>query len=106
MQLFVCHCAECRKQSDSVFTNKEALCVPKGKPKFWCPTADSGNALECAFFPKGGIRLSQQRRGSTEIVSVKGGSLDNPIDIDKAIHIWIFRKLRGFHIAKGSTQFP
>lgn len=60
IQLFVCHCIECRKQSASVFTNKEALCVPKGKPKFWCPTADSDNVLECNFCPNGGTRLWQQ----------------------------------------------
>ena len=40
------------------------------------------------------------------MLSVKGGSLDRPVDLSSAIHIWTSRKLPGVVIPEGVAQFP
>ncbi len=41
-----------------------------------------------------------------ETISVKGGSLDQPLDLTQAIHIWTTRKLPGVVIPEHASQFP
>jgi hypothetical protein len=38
-------------------------------------------------------------------ISIKGGSLDEPVDLTDAIHIWTSRKLTGVVIPAGSLQY-
>jgi hypothetical protein len=40
-----------------------------------------------------------------DIVVIKGGSLDDPADMAKAIHIWTSRKLPGLNIPQDARQF-
>jgi hypothetical protein len=40
------------------------------------------------------------------VLTVKGGSLDRPVDLRGAIHIWTSRKLAGVIIPDGAVQFP
>lgn len=110
-KLYVCHCRECRKQSASafgigVFVARRDLHVTRGTPKFWSRPTDSGNTLECAFCPDCGSRLWHQWAGDTEKVSIKGGSLDEPVDLSAAVHIWASRKLPGVLIPNDALQFP
>lgn len=110
LELYVCHCKECQKQSASafgisVFVSRDSFSVTKGEPKFWSRPTDTGNTLECAFCPSCGSRLWHQSRGSAKIISIKGGSLDSPIDISEAIHIWTSRKLPGVCIPEAAAQF-
>jgi hypothetical protein len=58
------------------------------------------------YCPKCGSRLWHQTAGEGETLSVKGGSLDNPVDLHGAVHIWTSRKLPGVIIPKGARQFP
>lgn len=111
LQLYVCHCRECRKQSASAFgisfiVPLTALHVTQGEPKLWSRPTETGHTLDCAFCSECGSRLWHQRRGSTDILSVKGGSLDEPIDLGQAIHIWTSRMLPGILLPEGSTSFP
>lgn len=111
LKLFICHCRECRKQSASafgigVFVARKDFHVTRGAPKFWSRPTDSGNTLECAFCPDCGTRLWHQWPGNAEKVSVKGGSLDEPVDLGAAIHIWTSRKLPGVVIPADAPQFP
>jgi len=111
LKLYVCHCSECRKQSASafgvsVFVPRDALRVTRGTPKSWSRPTDSGNVLECAFCPDCGSRLWQQRRGATDTVSVKGGSLDEPVDLRPAVHIWTSRMLPGIVLPEGAVRLP
>jgi hypothetical protein len=111
LELYVCHCLECRKQSASAFgisfiVAKTALHVIKGEPKFWSRSTDAGNTLDCAFCPECGSRLWHQRRGSTDTLSIKGGSLDGPVDLSHVIHIWTSRMLAGVILPNGAVQFP
>lgn len=111
LKLVVCHCNECRKQSASafgvsVFVPCAALRVTRGNPKFWSRPTDSGHVLDCAFCPDCGSRLWHQRRGAVDQISVKAGSLDQPVDISQAIHIWTSRKLPGVVLPAGAICFP
>lgn len=109
--LFVCHCVECRKQSASAFgitlvMPRSGVHLTRGEPQFWSRIADSGNTVECAFCPNCGTRLWHQKAGDMETVRLKGGSLDEPVDLSGAVHIWISRKLPGVIVPEDATQFP
>jgi hypothetical protein len=100
LKIYVCHCHECRKQSASafgisVFVPREALRVTRGTPRWWSRPTDSGRVLDCAFCPDCGARLWHQRAAHAEVVTVKAGSLDVPIDISDAVHIWTSRRMPG-----------
>ena len=54
LQLYVCHCTECRKQSASAFgisfiVPQTALRLTQGEPRCWSRPTDTGNTLDCAF---------------------------------------------------------
>ncbi len=109
LALFVCHCTECRKQSASAFgmslpLPRPGFQVTKGEPRFWTRFGDSGRPIRCAFCPDCGMRLWDEP--DPDIVVVKAGSLDNPVDMSAAIHIWTSRKLSGVTIPAGARQFP
>jgi hypothetical protein len=109
--LYVCHCAECRKQSASAFgmslvVQRSGFHVSKGTPDFWTRRADSGRQVRCAFCPICGSRLWHEREGISETVTIKAGSLDKPVDMTNAIHIWTLRKLPGVIIPEDALQYP
>ncbi len=114
VELYVCHCRECRKQSASafgisVFVEKSSFRLTEGRVKTWSRTTDSGRRLRCAFCPDCGTRLWHEREDAAEppaMLSVKGGSLDEPMDLSGAVHVWTSRKLPGVVIPPGAPQFP
>ena len=111
LELCVCHCTECRKQSASAFgisfiVSQTALRLTQGEPRFWSRPTDMGNTLDCAFCGECGTRLWHQRRGATDTLSIKGGSLDQPPDLRHATHIWTSRMLPGIVLPPGVRQFP
>ena len=100
LKVYVCHCNECRKQSASAFgisafAPRASLRVTHGSPRWWSRQAESGRVIDCAFCPDCGSRLWHQRAAMADFVTVKAGSLDEPIDISDAVHIWTARKLPG-----------
>jgi hypothetical protein len=108
--LYVCHCRECRKQSASAFGI--SLVVPRagfrllqGSVKSWSRQTDSGHFLNCLFCPECGSRIWHERAGGAETITVKGGSLDQPLDLDSAIHVWTSRKLPGVIIPEHAAQY-
>jgi hypothetical protein len=109
--LYVCHCAECRKQSASAFgmsllVERTGFHLTKGMPEFWTRRADSGREVRCAFCPDCGSRLWHEREGFSEALTIKAGSLDVPLDMTNAIHIWTSRKLTGVIIPDDALQYP
>ena len=109
LAVYVCHCRECQKQSASAFVISvtvpaSAFRVMAGDVRSWSRSTDSGRTLECMFCPRCGSRVWHANSG-TEEISVKGGSLDQPVDLTSAIHIWTSRKLPGVTIPKGAVQF-
>jgi hypothetical protein len=109
--LYICHCAECRKQSASAFgmslsVSTAGFRVTQGSPEFWTRPADSGRRVRCFFCPACGSRLWHERESIDEWISIKAGSLDDPVDVTKAIHIWTSRKLPGVIIPEDALQYP
>ncbi len=41
----------------------------------------------------------------SDTLTLKGGSLDWPLDLGPAVHVWTSRKLSGVVIPAGATQF-
>ena len=110
-ELYVCHCRECQKQSSSAFgisyiVPHKGFRVTQGVPKFWARRTDSWGRVKCAFCPNCGSRLWHEPEGGSETVSIKGGTLDNPLDMSSAIHIWTSSKLPGVDIPNNVQQFP
>lgn len=111
LALYACHCLECRKQSASAFgmsfiVPRMGFRIAKGEPKRWTRRADSGRHVRCFFCPVCGTRLWHEREGVADSLSIKAGSLDEPVDFSAAIHIWTSRKVRGLDISEAAVQFP
>jgi hypothetical protein len=109
--LSVCHCLECQKQSASAFgmtlrVRRQDFRLVHGVPRYWSRPTDSGRTTHCAFCPECGSRVWHQAASDSELVSIKAGSLDEPVDFGTAMHIWTKRKLKGVIIPPGSVQFP
>jgi hypothetical protein len=110
LALFVCHCRECRRQSASAFglsllAPRAGFRITQGRPLMWSRRADSGRTLDCFFCPDCGARLWHEADGA-DTIAIKAGSLDDPVDLSGAIHIWTKRKLPGVVIPPGAQQFP
>jgi hypothetical protein len=109
--LYVCHCLECRRQSASAFgmslvVPREGFRLTRGQPQMWSRSADSGRRLQCFFCPDCGARVWHEPEEFRDIVVIKAGALDEPIDAARAIHIWTARKLPGIVIPEGAPEFP
>ena len=109
LELYVCHCRECRRQSASAFgisviVPAAAFELVCGDLAVWTRPTDGGRTLDCAFCPRCGTRLWHTNPGSAT-TSVKGGTLDAPPDLTGAVHIWTSRKLAGVLIPDAAVQF-
>lgn len=111
IELYVCHCLECRRQSASAFgmslrVRLADLRVTRGEPRFWTRGTDSGGRLACALCTECGSRLWHQPEPAGETATVKAGSIDGGVDMSRAAHIWTARKMPGVVIPEGVPQFP
>jgi hypothetical protein len=109
LKLYVCHCRECRKQSASAFgisviVRSSDVRLVQGKLQRWSRSTDSGRTLDCFFCPDCGSRVWHGDKDQEVAISIKGGSLDEPIDLGAAIHIWTCRKLPGVIIPEHAKQ--
>lgn len=94
--VYACHCLECQKQSASAF----ALSVPlravdldiKGPMTPYQRPTDSGSHTNCWFCSVCGSRLYHQSARSSEVVTLKGGTLDDPSGLEPVAHLWVKRK--------------
>ncbi|KAI9848433.1 MAG: hypothetical protein M1837_000228 [Sclerophora amabilis] len=97
LDVYVCHCLACRKQSSSAFGVSAIFPrfeLPVAEPPLGCyrrPT-DSGNLMSCYFCPLCGSRLIHVSDGGKQnTVSVKGGCLDGLDWTSLKKHIWCRR---------------
>ncbi len=109
LALIACHCRECQKQSASAFgmsliVRRAAVTLTKGETRTWSRKADSGRTVSCVLCVACGTRLWHAKEGF-DYVSIKGGSLDVPLDFSHAIHCWTSRKLPGMVIPPTAKQF-
>lgn len=110
LQIYVCHCRECQRQSASAFgisviAPRAAFTVTQGEAQRWSRPTDSGRTLHCHFCARCGSRVWHESAGN-DTVSIKGGTLDAPVDLTNAIHIWASRKLPGVIIPAHAQQYP
>jgi hypothetical protein len=111
VRLYICHCRECQKQSSSAFgisliVPRAGFRVMQGSTKSWTRPADSGGRVKCVFCPECGSRLWHESDPAGPTISVKGGSLDSPLDLGSVPHLWTVRKLAGILIPEGAPQHP
>jgi hypothetical protein len=110
--VYICHCRECRKQSASAFgvsvwVRRADFVLRSGEPRFWSRQTDSGRTLDCAFCPECGSRVwHEYAGGASKMLTIKGGSLDEPPDLSTVTHVWVDRKVPGVTIPDGVRQFP
>jgi hypothetical protein len=109
--IYVCHCRECQKQSSSAFgisamARSADVRLVSGRLEHWTRPTDSGATLACYFCPACGSRVWHGDREQEDEVSIKGGSLDGPVDLTGAIHIWTSRKLTGVIIPESARRYP
>ena len=109
LAIYVCHCRECQKRSASAFgvsllVPRGAFSLTAGEPRTWSRQTDSGRMLHCMFCPGCGSRVRHASPGSGTL-TLKGGSLDRPLDLSAAVHVWTSRKLSGVVIPEGAIQF-
>lgn len=114
IEIYVCHCRECQRQSASAFgisviTSQDKLTLIQGKTKKWTRATDSDTMMDCHFCPECGSRLWHMVLDESDpgpaLVSVKGGTLDDSVDLSSCKHIWVSRKLDGVIIPDGAPQF-
>lgn len=110
VDVYVCHCRECRRQSSSAFgisviVRSADLQLVTGTLKRWSRATDSGGTLHCFFCGACGARVWHGDREREATVSVKGGSLDDGVDLNGAVHIWTVRKLPGVVIPANARQY-
>ena len=109
--LYVCHCLECRRQSASAFgmsliVPRKGYALTAGDPRHWSRRTDSGRQLDCWFCADCGTRLYHAWPEDDATVSVKAGTLDQPVDMGRAIHIWTDRHLPGLDMNGLAEGFP
>jgi hypothetical protein len=108
--LYVCHCRECRRQSASAFglslqVPAGGFSVTSGAPRVWTRPTGSGRRLDCHFCPTCGSRLWHQTVGDAATLTIKAGSLDEPVDLSVATHIWVRSRMPGVEIPAGARCF-
>ncbi|HLX54211.1 MAG TPA: GFA family protein, partial [Aquella sp.] len=64
-----------------------------------------GRELKCAFCQICGSRLWHEYVLEPDTISIKGGSLDSPLDVSNAIHVWTKHKLPGIIIPSNTEQY-
>ncbi|KAL2353060.1 glutathione-dependent formaldehyde-activating [Cryomyces antarcticus] len=93
LDLYHCHCLECRKQSACAYGTSAIFpkfALPSDQPiSCYTRKTDSGNTLDCYFCSVCGTRVMHSRRGG-QTVSVKGGCIEG-LDWASAKHIWCCR---------------
>jgi hypothetical protein len=94
VELVVCHCKECQRQSGSgfgmsLFVADGGFRLTAGELKFFHVTCDSGRLKTCAFCGDCGTRIYHSTGGS---ISLKPGTLDDTAWLRPTHHYWTQRK--------------
>ncbi|MGB7285599.1 MAG: GFA family protein [Salaquimonas sp.] len=102
---YCCHCIECQKQSssmhgESVLVEASSLKL-EGETKIWSRKTDSGNTTNCHFCPDCGNRIfhastHRDNDNDGDIISLKGGLLEEIKDMEPVGHIWLKSAQAGF----------
>ncbi len=92
-KLIMCHCTDCQKASATgasvnAVVPTDTFEIVKGEPKVFSKVVDSGNTLHRAFCGDCGSPIYTRRANLPQVTVVKVGTLDAPVDMKVAMHIW------------------
>lgn len=92
---YACHCIECQRQTASAFAlsvpiELDAFCVDGSLTAYDRP-AHSGATTKCHFCSNCGTRIYHQSSASSELITLKGGTLDDASNLLPVAHLWILR---------------
>lgn len=109
MQLYICHCTECRRQSASAFgvsliAPADALRIVAGAPKLFTRPTSHAAPMRCYFCGDCGSRIYHANDAWGNEVSVKGGTLDQRLDLAAATHIWTASAAPGVEIPREARR--
>jgi len=62
--------------------------VLEGELRSWTRKTPAGRQLVCEFCCRCGTRVFHQMSDQSEILSIKPGTLDTPLDLEPVAHIW------------------
>jgi hypothetical protein len=107
LELTVCHCRECQRQSGSAFGM--SLSIPasafellSGHLRFFEVVCDSGRLKTCAFCPTCGTRIYHRIDAG---ISIKAGTLDDTSSLRPSRHYWTKRKQPWVPIPESADTF-
>jgi hypothetical protein len=108
LELTVCHCRECQRQSGSAFGMSlaipaEAFKLLSGSLRFFEVVCDSGRTKSCAFCPNCGTRIYHRTEAG---ISIKAGTLDDTSRLRPTAHYWTGRKQPWVAISDEVRRFP
>lgn len=106
LDLAVCHCTECQRQSGSAFGMSLAVAAPAfrliaGALKSFTVECDSGRIKTCTFCGDCGTRIHHQTNPAA--LSIKAGTLDDTSQLVPTAHYWTKRKQPWVPIPPGVT---
>jgi hypothetical protein len=95
LDLVVCHCRECQRQSSSAFgmslaARGDAFRLLAGDLETFTVRCDSGRTKTCSFCPACGTRI--HHRTDDAFISLKAGTLDDTSWLVPTTHYWTKRK--------------
>lgn len=110
-EIYICHCTECRRQSASafgisVYVPSDSVRLEKGEPRRWSRPGAEAGPVDGYFCGDCGTRLWHISRDAAAMTSIKGGSLDDGVDVASAVHVWTKHKLPGVIIPPDAEQYP
>jgi hypothetical protein len=88
----VCHCTDCQTLSGSAFTTfvpvaKEAF-RPRGEPRIYVKTAESGNRRAQAFCPDCGTRLYASAEKDPQVFNLRLGTVRQRAALAPKSQVW------------------
>ena len=92
--VYACHCTDCQKQSSSAFglsvwIRRSNFKIDQGSPGLWQTVAESGNPKTGVYCRDCGSRIYHAFNPGDEILSIKGGALDNARVLNPVANIWL-----------------
>ncbi|HWJ70585.1 MAG TPA: GFA family protein [Sphingobium sp.] len=93
LDIWACHCNQCRKQSGSAFGMSmsvavDALCFVQGEPALWTRRADAGHLTDCLFCASCGSRIAHRRQEHGGRMTLKPGTLNDTGWIEPRRHVF------------------
>lgn len=104
--MYACHCRDCQRQSASAFgisviVNYSGFDLTSGSVKTWITQSESGNSKRANFCPTCGVRVFHDNGDTSEWISVKGGTLDDPAHLKPGAHLWMKRRQPWLQLGDG-----